>query len=166
MANKDLISDSMNTVKNIFKENTAESDNKRILNSIIKGIYIIVKIVLTTYTLALIVVVLTPIVMYVIYGEETMLLPAQLPSISDKTYYGRIILTAFHLTGIYFEFIGGSGSDMGSISLLLNGFVMSELIRNEFDRLENMLKNKQKYSTKQIQFTVRNIILMHRDFRK
>lgn len=166
VTNINAISECINFVHRIYQQNTMESDNKSVLLLIISRMYIAIRILFVTFLLAAIVCILNPIIIYVIFSEVTMLLPIFLPDIDETTINGIIILACFHLIGIYIACIGSSGSDIGHMSLVLNGFAMSELISNEFRRLDKMTKKKNEFSVKDITYTVRNIILMHQDFRK
>lgn len=162
----ELISQCINFVHNIYQKNTDESDNKLTLNFIITRMYMAVKILVITYTFAAIAFFLNPLIHYVVFGEITLMLPAQLPGVNDKTVNGLIILTCFHLIAVNYAFFGSIGTDLGYISILLNAFAITELIGNEFKRLDKMILKRNLYSVKHIKNTVRNIIIMHQDFRK
>lgn len=164
--NLNTISACVKFVHNIYQQNKDESDNKKSLYLIISRVYIAIRVLFFTFSLAAIVCILNPIIMYVISGDVTTMLPIFLPGINEKTLNGMIILGIFHLMGIYVACIGSSASDIGHMSLILNAFAMSEMICNEFKRLDVMVKKKDEYSARHVRNTVRNIVRMHQIFRK
>lgn len=122
--------------------------------------------VLVLYALTILIVAVRPFVSYLIFGGKLeYVLPAQLPGVDGQTTIGYGLVSTFHLTCCFIAFIGSTGNDLGFIALLLNGFSFTELIRNEFNRINEMATKKHVYSGQTVKYAVRNVIQMHQDFR-
>lgn len=150
----------------IYRQNTRDSDNRTILKRIILTSTIIFKVVLVLYALTILLVAVRPFVSYLIFGDELdYVLPAQLPGIDGQSTIGYGIVSTFHVVCCVIAFLGSTGNDLGFIAILLNGFSFTELIRNEFNRINEMATKKNVYSGQTVKHAVRNVIRMHQDFR-
>lgn len=160
------IRDSILFCHQIYHQNsTKNSDNKLILKRIIKTSTFLFKVIFIIYAFAIMLVAIYPFVNYFVNSKRELVLPAHLPGIDSKSKLGYSILSTFHLICLWIGFLGSTGNDVGYIAILLNGFSLSELIRNEFNRINEMALKKEIYSQERLEYSIRNVIQMHQDFR-
>lgn len=151
---------------NVYKMNNNQiSLNRNVLEKATKIVIFIYKVLFVLYTSVMIGMVFMPIVAHIWTGETIYILPAQIPGIDEASTIGYQLTAVYHTVMILIALMGTFISDFSIVGFLMNAWSLSQLFRNGFSELNDLMMND-KHDVVHRKFLIRNLLQRHQDFRK
>lgn len=146
----------------IYKQNSVTIDLKRknMINKFVFFTEYLFKIGVSAYLFCALPLVIVPIYFYFVEGESVQILPLYFPGINETTLFGYAIHIVLHIIYLFFGWAGSAGSDFFFALLIINVPLMSNILKDNFDELNGMLKEK-KIDTWTVRGKLVNIILIY-----
>lgn len=157
-------------IGNIYASNRTNVGNSKILLKVIKPLMLLYKIALFIAFMVFVGFIITPFCVWLFTGEILTILPTLSPFIDTKNVFGYIIMFIHDLIVSYAGCVWMSIGETTFLIFCLNAFALSNLFCNSFDKLNEYLvecnKNSVHVNEHRVKFTIRNLDLMHKEYRK
>lgn len=159
-----IFKDLVQRLVEIYKQNSYTNDVKR-KNMIERFVFYteyIFKVGVSAYTLCALILLLVPIYIYFVDGGRIVLFNFFFPGTDETTFLGCVINFVLQVLELFFGLVGSAGSDFFFAMLIINVPVMSNILKDNFYEMNEILKEK-KIDKLKVHGKFLNIILIYRE---